>query len=94
MFVFRAFCRFLGPLGALYGLMAKLALLGVKVDKSRCTDCGACVRSCPMDIRAVGDSECVHCGKCIDVCAFQAISFRAGKLVLRGPELPGKGVRP
>ncbi len=86
VFVFRAFCRFLCPLGALYGLMARLALLGVKVDKSRCTDCGACVRACPMDIRAVGDSECVHCGKCMEVCAFRAISFRAGKLVLRGPD--------
>ena len=73
--------------------MARLALLGVKVDRSRCTDCGACLRVCPMDIRSVGDSECVHCGKCIDVCRFQAISFRAGKLVLRGPELPGKGAR-
>lgn len=105
VFVFRAFCRFLCPLGALYGLMARLALLGVKVDRSRCTDCGACLRVCPMDIRSVGDSECVHCGKCIDVCRFQAISFRAGKLVLRGrdPSTPprcgsaqddtGKGAR-
>ena len=93
IFCYRSFCRFLCPLGALYGLMARLALLGVKVDRSRCTDCGACLRVCPMDIRSVGDSECVHCGKCIDVCRFQAISFRAGKLVLRGPELPGKGAR-
>ncbi len=88
VFLYRAFCRFLCPLGALYGLMARLALLGVKVDKDRCTDCGACVRVCPMDIRAVGDSECVHCGACIGVCGTKAISFRAGKLVLRGPELP------
>ncbi len=87
-FVFRAFCRFLCPLGALYGLLARLALLGVKVDTARCTDCGACVRLCPMDIRAVGDSECVHCGGCIDACPAAAISFRAGRIVLRGPELP------
>ena len=31
VFVFRCFCRFLCPLGALYGLMARLALLGVKL---------------------------------------------------------------
>ena len=90
VFVFRAFCRFLCPLGALYSLLSRLALLGVKVDGERCVDCGACLRVCPMDIRSVGDRECVHCGTCIDVCPTKAISFRAGKIVLRGPEL-GKG---
>lgn len=86
VFVYRAFCRFLCPLGALYGLMARLALLGVRVDEARCTDCGVCVRICPTDIRKVGDSECVHCGSCIAVCPTKAISFRAGKIVLHGQE--------
>ena len=94
VFVFRCFCRFLCPLGALYGLMARLALLGVKLDQDRCIDCGACLRRCPMDIRRVGDSECVHCGSCMEVCPVQAISFRAGKIVLRGPEAPEKEARP
>ena len=92
--LYRAFCRFLCPLGALYGLMARLALLGVKIDRDRCTDCGACLRICPTDIRTVGDSECVHCGACVSACGAKAISFRAGKLVLRGPELPERGSRP
>ena len=94
VFVFRAFCRFLCPLGALYSLLSRLALLGVKVDGERCVDCGACLRVCPMDIRAVGDRECVHCGTCIDVCPTRAISFRAGKIVLRGPALSERGDRP
>ena len=94
VFLFRAFCRFLCPLGALYGLFSRLALLGVKVDPARCTDCGACLRLCPTDIRAVGDSECVHCGQCIDRCPAKAISFRAGKIVLRGPDWPERGPRP
>lgn len=93
VFIYRAFCRFLCPLGALYSLLAKLALLGVKVDDQRCTDCGACVRVCPMDIRAVGDRECVHCGTCIGVCPTKAISFRAGKIVLHGPSLPERGTK-
>ena len=87
VFIYRAFCRFLCPLGALYGLFSRLALLGVKVDKARCIDCDACLHVCPMDIRMVGDSECVHCGHCIDACPAKAISFRAGKFVLRGPKL-------
>ncbi len=91
--IYRAFCRFLCPLGALYGLFSRLALLGVKVDKARCIDCDACIRVCPMDIRTVGDSECVHCGHCIDVCPAEAISFRAGKFILRSPELKERGER-
>lgn len=94
VFLYRAFCRFLCPLGALYSLMSRLALLGVRVDPARCTDCGACVRVCKLDIRAVGDRECVHCGDCIGVCPTGAISFRAGKLVLRGPDLPERRQRP
>ena len=93
VFLYRAFCRFLCPLGALYGLFSQLALLGVKLDDARCTDCGACVRICPTDIRRVGDSECVHCGNCIAVCPAKAISFRAGKIVLRGPDTAEGGTR-
>lgn len=91
VFVFRAFCRFLCPLGALYSLFAKIALLGVRVDLPKCTDCGACVKYCPVDIRKVGDRECVQCGNCIDVCPEKAISFKAGKLVLRGPDINPAG---
>ena len=86
-FVYRAFCRFACPLGAIYGLFARVALLGVRVDESACTDCGACVRVCPMDIRRVGDHECIHCGRCIDACPEKALSIRAGKIVLKGPEI-------
>ncbi|MBQ1678636.1 MAG: redoxin family protein [Oscillospiraceae bacterium] len=85
VFLYRAFCRFLCPLGALYSLMSRLALLGVRIDPARCTDCGLCLRVCPVDIRRVGDRECVACGKCIGKCPEAAISLRAGKIVLQGP---------
>ena len=91
VFVFRAFCRFLCPLGAIYSLFARIALLGVRVDESRCTDCGACVKICPVDIRRVGDRECVQCGKCISVCAVKAISLKAGKITLRENECRPRG---
>lgn len=88
VFLYRAFCRFLCPLGAIYGLFARFAVLGMKVEPTRCTDCGKCVRVCPMDIHHVGDHECIHCGRCIDACPTGAIALKAGKITLRGPELP------
>ncbi|MBQ3079208.1 MAG: redoxin family protein [Clostridia bacterium] len=87
IFIYRAFCRFICPLGAIYGLFAKVCVLGVKVEAPKCTDCGRCVRECPMDIRRAGDHECIHCGKCIDVCPTKAISFKAGRIILRGPQI-------
>ena len=87
VFIYRAFCRFLCPLGAIYGLFARVAIIGVKVEVPRCIDCGRCVSHCKMDVRHVGDHECIHCGQCIDVCPTKAISFKAGKYVLHGPQI-------
>ena len=87
-FIYRAFCRFLCPLGAIYGLFARIALLGVRVEESRCSGCGTCLRACPMDVRRVGDHECIHCGLCMNACPEKAIRIKAGKIVLKGPELP------
>ncbi len=87
VFVYRAFCRFLCPLGAIYGLFCRLALVGVQVDMTKCTDCGRCVAQCRMDIRHVGDHECIHCGECVPVCPTRAISWHAGKIVLHKNEV-------
>ena len=86
VFCYRSFCRFLCPLGAIYGLFNRFNVLGVKVDAGRCNRCGACVRHCGMDVRRVGDHECIQCGACMDVCHQGAISIRAGRIVLKAPE--------
>ncbi|MBQ6440463.1 MAG: redoxin family protein [Mogibacterium sp.] len=85
VFCFRSFCRFICPLGAIYGMFNKLAVVGVKVDADRCTHCGACAMNCRMDVRHVGDHECVSCAKCMDVCRQGAISLKAGKVTLIAP---------
>ena len=89
VFCYRSFCRFICPLGAIYGLFNKFCLVGVRVDQSRCNSCGACVRNCGMDVRHVGDHECIHCAKCMDVCAQKAISLKAGNVVLMASEGAG-----
>ncbi|MEF9973710.1 MAG: redoxin family protein [Clostridia bacterium] len=90
VFIYRAFCRFLCPLGAIYGLFARLSVLGVKVEAGKCTHCQRCVSHCKVDIRRVGDHECIHCGACIDVCPTSAISLKCGKITLMANEA-GKG---
>lgn len=82
IFIFRFFCRFICPLGAIYGFFNRIALIGVSLDKSKCTDCGLCVNHCKMDIKHVGDQECIECGECISVCPTQAITWKGSKIFL------------
>lgn len=89
VFIFRFFCRFLCPLGALYGLFNRISLVGVKLDRTSCTDCGICVGKCKMDIRRVGDAECIHCGECMDVCPTKAISWKGPKILLAPNAIDG-----
>lgn len=86
IFCWRGFCRFVCPLGAIYGLFNRFCMVGVKVDTDRCTGCGRCVSRCGMDVKAVGDRECIQCAGCADVCPENAISFRAGPVTLLAPE--------
>lgn len=87
VFIYRFFCRFFCPLGAIYGFFCKVAMLGVKLDKEKCISCGKCVEQCQMDIRHVGDHECIHCGKCIPVCPTKAIRWSGSKFFLAESEI-------
>lgn len=89
VFIYRIFCRFLCPLGALYGLFNKIALVGIKLDRGSCISCGRCLSTCKVDIRHVGDQECINCGECIDVCPTKAISWKGSKWVLAPNEVSG-----
>ena len=92
-FCYRSFCRFICPLGAIYGFFNRFSVIGVRVNADRCNGCGLCVRRCQMDVKHVGDHECISCGKCMENCAQGAISLKAGKLTLAGPSF-GKNKDP
>ena len=87
VFIFRAFCRFICPLGAIYGFFNKISLLGIKLDRPKCVDCGLCISKCKMDIRQVGDHECISCGECISVCPTKAISYKGSRIILPENEI-------
>ena len=87
IFCFRAFCRFVCPLGAIYSFFQPVAIFGIRVDPDRCTHCNACVAACPMDIKKVRDRECIHCGQCVSSCPEGAIHYGFRDSVIR-PERP------
>ena len=80
--VFRFFCKTLCPLGAIYGLLNKISIYHLEVDKDACISCGKCSRVCKMDVDPVkcpNSAECIRCGACREACPKDAISIGFGK---------------
>lgn len=69
----RFFCKYLCPMGALYGILGKVSPFKVVRNENTCIDCGKCNRSCPMNIdiqhaTEVKSAECINCQLCILEC--------------------------
>ena len=74
--VYRPFCRYICPLGAVYSLFNPIAFYRYTIKKDKCTGCKACQNACPMDIpvyKTPNSLECIRCGKCKNMCPHQAI---------------------
>ncbi len=81
IFIFRFFCKTLCPLGAVYGLLNKISIYRLKVDKHSCIRCGKCAHICKMDVNPVASpdsAECIRCGACAAACPKQAIRLGFG----------------
>ena len=77
VFIPRAFCRYLCPLGAFYSLFNRFAFYQMKLDKNKCIGCKKCEESCPMGVEVTKDInsvECIRCGKCKEVCPKGAVT--------------------
>ena len=73
----RAFCKYLCPITAILKTTSRFALAKIEGDREKCTQCGACVKACPMNInimeyvnngRRVLSTECIFCLTCTTVC--------------------------
>jgi len=79
--LFRPFCRFLCPLGALYSLFNRVSVLRIHTDAARCDGCGVCHAVCKMEAPCPEDFECVRCGECAARCPRRAMRWTVrGKL--------------
>ena len=76
--VFRPFCQYLCPLGAIYGWFNRFSLVQIKWEKERCVSCMACQRACPagLSTQEISHSpECIRCGQCINACPEKCLHF-------------------
>ncbi len=73
---YRPFCKYVCPLGAVYGCFNPIALYRFRIDRERCVECGACQKACGMDIpvwKTPNSMECIRCGDCRSACPTGAI---------------------
>jgi len=85
--VYRPFCRYICPLGAVYGLFNKVSAYRYSFDEKICVGCGECSKACRLSIAANGDvnsADCIRCGRCLKVCRTGAL--RAGALCFGNKE--------
>lgn len=86
VFIYRPFCKYTCPLGALYGIFQKVSLLRMRVDEHSCVNCGMCARTCKMNVdphMTPNSAECIRCGACVQACPKNALtlSIRPGEPV-------------
>ena len=77
--VYRPFCQYLCPLGAVYGLFNRFSLVQIRWEKEGCTSCMACQKACPMNLKPEEISvsaECIKCGKCVGACNAGCLSWK------------------
>jgi len=75
-FIRRMWCR-LCPMGVFLGLLNRVSLLSLRKEGKRCTKCGICQRSCPVQVKEVYEekkkervtpSDCILCFRCVEMC--------------------------
>lgn len=74
-FVERGWCRYLCPIGAMYGPTNKFSITDIEFREEDCIHCQLCIRKCPMAINPKEDKrdpECIRCAKCYEVCPTRA----------------------
>lgn len=69
----RFFCKYLCPVGALYGIIGKISPMKIERDEDICIDCNKCNKACPVNIdvaniKEVRDIECIDCQLCVSSC--------------------------
>lgn len=80
--VYRPFCKYICPLGAIYSVFNPISVFRYRVEKEKCISCGKCARVCKMQVDPVQNAnspECIRCGLCKKVCPTGAICGGIGK---------------
>ena len=75
----RFYCRYVCPLGALFGILGRFAFWRIGKNVAKCPDCLLCDAACEGACEPSGEiksSECVLCMNCLHICKPDLIGFQ------------------
>jgi ferredoxin len=77
----RLFCNTVCPVGTFLGLLSRVSLFRINMDKVSCTQCGKCSAVCKSSCINVKEmkvdiSRCVDCYNCLKICPSISIGYR------------------
>lgn len=97
----RFYCRFVCPLGALFGILGRYSIWRVGTSRAQCEGCGQSCNRCSISCEGACEpsgkiriNECILCMNCLWTCPRRLISYRtspsaAGELIT--PDLSKRG---
>ncbi len=88
----RLYCNTLCPVGTLLGLVSRVSLFKIKIDKEACTVCAQCSINCKascirLKTKEIDFSRCIACFDCIDVCPGLGIGYKSSLTLSLNPLL-------
>lgn len=95
--LYRPFCKYLCPLGAIYGLLNRFSVYQMEVDENACIHCGKCESACQMGVDVtsnINSAECIRCGACKAACPTHAIRSGFTCRKKNGPAPSGEQISP
>lgn len=77
----RLFCNTVCPVGTFLGLLSRISLFKVEIEKDNCISCKLCERVCKSgcidkENKSVDVSRCVSCFNCFQVCPTKGIKYK------------------
>ena len=80
----RTYCNTICPVGTILSFLARFSWFKVRIDSSKCVNCGLCTKNCKasaIDFKnhKIDYSRCVVCGDCLGKCHKGALSFTSGR---------------
>ncbi len=67
IYIKRPFCRYICPLGGIFGMFSRVSLLQIKVDQYETSEKVDCKKLCPVDMDITQDpasAKCIRCMQC------------------------------
>ena len=77
--IFRPFCQYLCPLGAIYGWFNRFSLVQIHWEEEACISCGPCQKACPVNRSGheiYRSPECIRCGRRVSACPARCLHLK------------------